>query len=39
LNEEQKITVILVTHEDDIAAYSKRLIKMVDGQIASDLKL
>jgi putative ABC transport system ATP-binding protein len=39
LNEEQKITIILVTHEDDIAAYSKRLIKMVDGQIASDLKL
>jgi putative ABC transport system ATP-binding protein len=39
LNEEQKITVILVTHEDDIAAYAKRLIKMVDGQIASDHKL
>ena len=39
LNEEQKITVILVTHENDIAAYAKRLIKMVDGQIASDLKL
>ena len=39
LNEAQKITIILVTHEDDIAAYAKRLIKMVDGQIASDLKL
>lgn len=36
LNQEQKITIILVTHEDDIATYAKRLIRVVDGQIASD---
>lgn len=36
LNEDQNITIILVTHEDDIAAHAKRLIRVVDGQIASD---
>jgi putative ABC transport system ATP-binding protein len=29
-------TIILVTHEPDIAAYAKRLIRMRDGQIISD---
>jgi putative ABC transport system ATP-binding protein len=36
LNEEQNITIILVTHEPDIAAYARRLIRVVDGSIASD---
>lgn len=36
LNQEQKITIILVTREDDIATYAKRLIRVVGGQIASD---
>ncbi len=36
LNTESKITVILVTHEPDIAAYSKRKIKFLDGCIVSD---
>ncbi len=36
LNEEQNITIILVTHEPDIAAYARRLIRVVDGNIASD---
>jgi len=36
LNEDQKITIILVTHEPDIAAYSKRIIKFIDGRIVSD---
>jgi putative ABC transport system ATP-binding protein len=36
LNEKHNITIILVTHEADIAAHAKRLIRMVDGQIASD---
>ena len=30
------ITVVLVTHEFDIAAYAKRLIRFVDGQITHD---
>jgi putative ABC transport system ATP-binding protein len=36
LNRESNITVILVTHEPDIAAYSKRGIKFLDGRIVSD---
>jgi len=38
LNTESNITVILVTHENDIAAYSKRIIKFLDGRIVSDEK-
>jgi len=36
LNKEQNITIILVTHEPDIAKHAKRLIRVVDGKIASD---
>lgn len=36
LNTESNITVILVTHENDIAAYSKRIIKFLDGRIVRD---
>ena len=36
LNAEQGLTVILVTHERDIAAYARRVIEMRDGQIISD---
>ena len=36
LNTEHGITVILVTHEDDVAAYAKRIIHVRDGLIASD---
>jgi putative ABC transport system ATP-binding protein len=36
LNLESKITIILVTHENDIAAYSRRIIKFLDGRIISD---
>ncbi len=35
LNKKEKITVILVTHEVDIAAYAKRVIKIKDGKIES----
>jgi len=30
------LTLIIVTHEPDIAAYAKRIIKMQDGQIIND---
>jgi putative ABC transport system ATP-binding protein len=36
LNRESNITIILVTHEKDIADYSRRLIKFLDGRIVSD---
>ena len=36
LNAESGITVVLVTHEPDIAAYSRRIIRFVDGKIVSD---
>ncbi len=36
LNQESGITVILVTHESDIAAYSRRIIRFLDGRIVSD---
>ena len=36
LNEKEGITIVLVTHEPDIAAYAKRLINFVDGKIQHD---
>lgn len=39
LNRDSGITVILVTHESDIAAYSKRIIRFRDGHIISDEQL
>jgi putative ABC transport system ATP-binding protein len=30
------ITIVLVTHEADIAAYAKRLVKFVDGRVMHD---
>ncbi len=36
LNRESSITVILVTHEQDIAAFGKRTIRFLDGHIVSD---
>jgi putative ABC transport system ATP-binding protein len=38
LNTTSNITVILVTHENDIAAFSRRVIKFIDGRIISDEK-
>ncbi len=36
LNLRRHITIVLVTHEEDIAAYAKRQIRFRDGHIASD---
>jgi putative ABC transport system ATP-binding protein len=36
LNKEQGITIILVTHETDIAAYAEREIVIKDGRVLTD---
>ena len=36
LNVEQGLTVVLVTHEADIAAYAQRILTMRDGLLVSD---
>ena len=38
LNEEQGLTVVLVTHEPDIAAYADRIITLRDGVVLSDVQ-
>jgi len=37
LNRQRGVTVILVTHEPDIAAYADRVVTLRDGRIASDV--
>jgi putative ABC transport system ATP-binding protein len=36
LNADHGITVLMVTHEADMAAYARRLVRFVDGRIDSD---
>ncbi|HXP95057.1 MAG TPA: ABC transporter ATP-binding protein [Candidatus Binatia bacterium] len=36
LNREQGITILLVTHEPDVAAYARRIVTFRDGRIESD---
>ena len=36
LNKDEGITIIMVTHERDMAEYADRIIMVVDGKIASD---
>ena len=38
LNEERGMTVMLVTHEPDVAAHAKRLVTFRDGNIVGDTK-
>jgi len=36
LNQEHGITVLMVTHEPDMAAYAHRMVQFVDGRISRD---
>lgn len=36
LNEKKAMTIVQVTHEEEIAEYGSRIIRLVDGQIVSD---
>jgi putative ABC transport system ATP-binding protein len=36
LNEERQITIVMVTHEPDIAAWTRRVVKFRDGSIEAD---
>ncbi len=36
LNRDQGITVLMVTHEPDMAAYARRMVHFIDGRIAKD---
>lgn len=37
LNVERGITILMVTHEDEVAAYAQRVVRVKDGLIESDL--
>ncbi len=36
LNLDQGITIVMVTHEPDMAAYAKRIVRFLDGLVESD---
>ncbi|MEN9503480.1 MAG: hypothetical protein RI964_2765 [Pseudomonadota bacterium] len=38
LNDNKGITVLMVTHEPEMAEYAKRIIRFVDGNIDSDIR-
>jgi putative ABC transport system ATP-binding protein len=38
LNVDKGITVLMVTHESDMAAYARRIVRFVDGMVASDTR-
>jgi putative ABC transport system ATP-binding protein len=38
LNVDHSITVLMVTHEPDMAAYAKRIVRFVDGVVESDVR-
>ena len=36
LNRERGITIVMVTHESDMAAFARRVVRFVDGRVDSD---
>lgn len=38
LNRNHGITIVMITHEPDMAAYAKRIVHFIDGLVESDVK-
>ncbi|WP_028744490.1 ABC transporter ATP-binding protein [Rhizobium mesoamericanum] len=38
LNRQQGITIVMVTHEPDIAAYAQRLLRFIDGKLETEVE-
>ena len=38
LNRDQGITILMVTHEPDMAEYADRLVRFVDGKVETDAR-
>ena len=38
LNRDRGITVLMVTHEPDMAAYARRVVRFLDGRVESDIR-
>ena len=36
LNRDRGITIVMVTHEADMAAYARRIVRFLDGRVAAD---
>ena len=36
LNREEGLTIVMVTHEEDMAAYASRLVVFTDGKVVRD---
>jgi putative ABC transport system ATP-binding protein len=36
LNQDRGITIIMVTHEAEMASFARRIIRFVDGRVAAD---
>jgi putative ABC transport system ATP-binding protein len=38
LNRQRGSTIVMVTHEADMAAYARRVVRFVDGRVESDTR-
>ena len=36
LNGQRGLTIVMVTHEPDMAAYARRVVRFLDGRVESD---
>lgn len=39
LNENEKVSIIMVTHDPDAARYAKRVLNIIDGRVQGDMRL